>query len=160
MWEVPGQSWEGSPRWYEKTDWAGWASHVEPGSKQCFSAVSTSAPASRLVLALSSCPDLWQWWTGMSNSNELFLPLSRFGQSLLQQQRKQTRSPEKRGFHLRRTAEQAWGSEPFSMPSPSVPVLASLSYWLEPVRWKKKIYPPFHLSCFWSVFCNGNRETV
>jgi hypothetical protein len=52
--------WPGGLGFYKK---AGWANHGEQASKQHPSIASASAPASRFLLCLSSCPDFLWWWT-------------------------------------------------------------------------------------------------
>jgi hypothetical protein len=53
-------SWAGGPGFYKK---AGWASHDGQASKQNPSMASASAPASWFLHYLSSCLDIFHWWT-------------------------------------------------------------------------------------------------
>ena len=62
-----GHLWAGSPGFYKK---AGWASHGEQASEEHPSMASASAPASRFLQCLSSCPD-FQW---KCQSNKPFPP--------------------------------------------------------------------------------------
>ena len=67
----------GGPRFYKKL---GWESHKEQASKQHSPVASASAPVSRFLYFLCSCPDFLPWWSVMwkYKPNKLFFP-SYFG---------------------------------------------------------------------------------